>query len=150
MSVTPIRGILSAAVSPFATVRARAKVLAREDRELRSELIRIRRELGLTQADIAERMGVSPQAVQKLERYDADPKLSTLRRYVNAVGALVQHDVSIDDGQSLALAASDAWTGTGYARRVIPTTVASAPAASAAIWSAESHRQSDFVLAAGH
>ena len=35
-------------------------------------------------------MGVTQQAVHKLERHDSDPKPSTVRRYANAVGAVVE------------------------------------------------------------
>lgn len=90
-------------------VRARAKVLARENRRMRTELIAARREAGLTQQDVADRMGVSQQAVHKLERYDADPRLSTIERYANAVGALIEHRVEIDRGQSLRLAIASDW-----------------------------------------
>lgn len=82
-------------------IRARAKVLANNDRTMRRELVQLRREAGLTQQDVADMMGCTQQAVQKLERYDADPKLSTLRRYVNAIGALVTHEVRRDEGTSL-------------------------------------------------
>lgn len=97
---------VAASISP---VRARAKVLARENREMRAALVRVRREGGLTQADVAEMLGVSQQAVNKLERYDADPRLSTLERYANAVGALVHHRVEVDRGQSLRLTQPTAW-----------------------------------------
>lgn len=82
-------------------VEARAMILAGEDRRMRKDLVALRREAGLTQQDVATFMGTTQQAVQKLERYDADPQLSTLRRYANAVGALVQHTVSPDNGRSL-------------------------------------------------
>lgn len=85
-------------------VRARAKVLAREHRTMRTELVQLRRNAGLTQGDLAERMGVSQQAISKFERYDSDPKLSTARRYANAVGALIEHRVERDRGQSIVLA----------------------------------------------
>lgn len=98
-------------IASMSPVRARAKVLAREDRELRASLVRARREAGLTQREVAERMGVSQQQVNKLERYDADPRLSTLQRYANAVGALYRHDVDIDRGQSIRLADRTSWTG---------------------------------------
>lgn len=90
-------------------VRARAKVLAREDRTMRSQLVILRREAGLSQGEVAERMGVTQQAVSKFERYDTDPKLSTVRRYANAVGALIEHRVEQDMGQSVVLAAKSAW-----------------------------------------
>lgn len=98
-------------------VRARAKVLARADREMRADLVRIRRESGLTQQDVADRMGVSQQAVYKLERYDADPRQSTVQRYANAVGALVEHRVYVDRGQSVHLANDAGWESVQTARR---------------------------------
>lgn len=42
-----------------------------------ADLVRVRRENNLTQKDVAKLMGVSQQAVNKVERYDADPRLST-------------------------------------------------------------------------
>lgn len=81
--------------------KARAKILAREDRLMLANLVRVRRENNLTQKDVAELMGVSQQAVNKMERYGADPRLSTIRRYANAIGALVEHKVVSDHGQSL-------------------------------------------------
>ncbi len=76
---------------------------------MKSALIRLRREQGLTQKDVADLLGVTQQAVYKLERYDSDPKFSTIRRYANAVGALVEHRVAPDLGQSVALAAPPLW-----------------------------------------
>lgn len=134
--------------------RARAKLLARRDREMRSDLVVIRREAGLTQQDVADRMGCTQQAVYKLERYDADPKLSTLRRYANAVGALVEHHVEADRGQSLVLAEASRWEGSSRSaeqtiavspvpiRRVIPQSVHGNLA-----WAANTKR-TDFALGA--
>ncbi|GAA1860849.1 hypothetical protein GCM10009715_05390 [Paeniglutamicibacter psychrophenolicus] len=87
-----------------AAITARAQVLAREHRLMRAELVGFRREAGLSQGEVAERMGVTQQAVSKFEAYDADPRLSTLRRYANAVGALLGHRVEQDQGQSEELA----------------------------------------------
>lgn len=90
-------------------VRPRAKVLARADRELKASLVQMRRDAGLTQKQLAKRMGISQQAIQKLERYDSDPKVSTLRRYANAVEAIVEHRVSRDAGQSVWMAQPSQW-----------------------------------------
>lgn len=95
--------------SHTALIKARAKVLAREDRELKAALIRVRRVMGLSQKDVADRLGVTQQSIHKLERYDSDPKASTLRRYANAVGALVEHRVQADIGQSVQLAVRNQW-----------------------------------------
>lgn len=107
-SMTPAQKNTLSTLEP-ALVRARAKVLAREDRELKAELIRIRQESGLTQKQLAVLMGVTQQAVQKLERYDSDPKSSTMRRYANALGAFYEHRVQKDQGQSLWLSTRSRW-----------------------------------------
>lgn len=90
-------------------IRARAKFLAREDRLMRAELVRLREQAGLTQAEVGELLGVSQQAVNKFERYDSDPKLSTLRRYANAIGAVIEHRVAPDVGQTVLAAAASPW-----------------------------------------
>lgn len=69
------------------TVREMSKRLAGEDRAHMAELIARRRLNGLTQADVARRLGVAVAWVQEFEKYDNDPRLSTLRRYETAVSA---------------------------------------------------------------
>lgn len=58
------------------------------------ELVQRRIDLGLTQAEVADLLGITPQAVSKYERYDWDPRLSTLERYANAVGVVLKTTVS--------------------------------------------------------
>ncbi len=77
-------------------IRSRARSLALAQRGLLSELVALRQQHQLTQAMVAERMGVSQAAVSQFERYDANPTLSTIRRYALAVGARLEHRV-IDD-----------------------------------------------------
>jgi transcriptional regulator with XRE-family HTH domain len=48
---------------------------------------------GLSQREVAEIMNISQQAVAKIERSDSDPKLSTLRRYANAIGLQISHEL---------------------------------------------------------
>lgn len=105
----PMMQSVRRAVAILSPVRARAKVLAREGRTMRSELVSIRRARGLSQQDVADRMGISQQAVHKLERYDADPRMSTIERYSNAVEALIFHRVEEDRGQSMRLAEGSDW-----------------------------------------
>lgn len=54
------------------------------------ELLRARQHAGLTQADVAERMGVAQSSVGRLESTAGSrkhaPSLATLRRYADAVG----------------------------------------------------------------
>lgn len=55
-----------------------------------SELLRARQRAGLTQADVAERMGIAQASVARLESsagsHKHAPSLTTLRRYAEAVG----------------------------------------------------------------
>ncbi len=55
--------------------------------ELDCSLIRAWREhLGLTQAVVAERMGVSQSAYAQMEAVDAAPRVATLRKIAAAMG----------------------------------------------------------------
>ncbi|QDV71863.1 helix-turn-helix transcriptional regulator [Botrimarina mediterranea] len=49
-------------------------------------IARLREEVGLTQAEFAERLGVSQQAISKMEWGD-DVKLGTLNRALSVLGA---------------------------------------------------------------
>jgi transcriptional regulator with XRE-family HTH domain len=72
------------------------------DRDMRliESLVTIRKQRGLTQAEVAERMGRSQPAVSDFERLGGDPHLSTIRRYALAVGAEVVHTVTAPGGAS--------------------------------------------------
>jgi transcriptional regulator with XRE-family HTH domain len=54
-------------------------------REFVDRLVEERQALGLSQTDVAARMGTSQSAVARLERGDADVRLSTLERYAAAL-----------------------------------------------------------------
>lgn len=61
-------------------------------------LAELRGELGLTQTDIADRMGISQPRVSKLENGDlAQMEVDTLRRYVDALGGQLQIIVDFKD-----------------------------------------------------
>lgn len=79
-----------------ASLEALADSLVDSHTTLMSELVRMRHEHGLRQEDVAERMGVSQPTVASFEHYDANPTLSTIRRYAHAVGARIEHRV-VDD-----------------------------------------------------
>ena len=70
-----------------------ATALADADMRLRRALVEARRSAGLSQNDVAVALGIKQPSVAAFERYDSDPRLSTLRRYALAVGAQVSHDV---------------------------------------------------------
>jgi DNA-binding XRE family transcriptional regulator len=54
------------------------------------ELLRARQHAGMTQADVAERMGIAQASVARLESSAGSrkhaPSMATLRRYADAVG----------------------------------------------------------------
>lgn len=71
-----------------------ATELADADQRLRHALVEARRAAGLTQQEVADLLGVKQSTISQFERYDNDPRLSTIRRYALAVGANVRHEVS--------------------------------------------------------
>ncbi len=71
-------------------VKAEVERIEREEGELLDALLKARQEAGLTQAELAARMGTQAPAVARLEKSLAtgkhSPSLATLRRYVKACG----------------------------------------------------------------
>ena len=55
-------------------------------RDLSAALVACRVDLGLSQTEVAARMGTSQSAVARLESGEADVRLSTLERYAAALG----------------------------------------------------------------
>lgn len=88
-------------IDPDSPEIRRTTHLAEADYALISRLVRLRGAQGLSQADVAQRMGVTQSTVCTFERMDNDPRLSTIRRYAHAVEALIRHDVELDTGQLL-------------------------------------------------
>ena len=73
-----------------ADVRAEVERIQRDESELLDLLLKARREAGLSQAEVAKRMGTQAPAIARLERALAtgkhSPSLTTLRKYVDACG----------------------------------------------------------------
>lgn len=67
-------------------------------RRLSAALAARRRELGLSQAEVAARMGTSQSAVARLEAGGADARLSSLERYAAAVGRRIEWRLQALDG----------------------------------------------------
>lgn len=107
-----------------ALIEARAVDAVRTHREMLTELVALRDRHGLTQHEMAYRMGVSQPTVAAFERYDSNPTLATIRRYAVAVGARFRIEV-IDDY------APDGWERDGSPERdldlVDPTVYAPEP-----------------------
>jgi DNA-binding XRE family transcriptional regulator len=79
-------------------VRAEVERFEREEGALLDALLKARFAAGLTQAQVAERMGTQAPAVARLERSLAtgkhSPSLSTLRKYAKACGKRLVLDVA--------------------------------------------------------
>jgi len=75
-------------------VRTEHERLEREEFALLDEMLAARRAAGLTQAQVAERMGTKAPAVARLENALASckysPSLDTLRKYAKALGKRVE------------------------------------------------------------
>ena len=71
-------------------VRRRVERIEKEEGAVLDLLLKARHEAGLTQAQVAGRMGTQPPAVARLERALAtgkhSPSLATLRKYASACG----------------------------------------------------------------
>ena len=60
--------------------------MAERRQALTGELVELRRGLGLSQTQVAARMGTSQSAVARLETGTADVLMSTVERYASALG----------------------------------------------------------------
>ncbi len=72
------------------------EMAARRERMV-DELVSRRLHLGLSQTEVAARMGTSQSAVARLESGEADVRLSTLERYAAALGSVL--DVRLEAPQ---------------------------------------------------
>ena len=83
------------ATSEFDELTERAMYLVEQDTQLMNALVNQRKKLGLTQADVEERLNWAPGHAHEFEVYYANPPLSEIRRYALAVNAEVTHSVII-------------------------------------------------------
>jgi predicted transcriptional regulator len=71
-------------------VKAEVERIEREEAVLLDALLKARQEAGLSQAQIADRMGTQAPAIARLERSLAtgkhSPSIATVRKYVKACG----------------------------------------------------------------
>ena len=75
-------------------VRKEVERIERDEAVLLDILLKARHDAGLTQAQVAERMGTQPPAIARLERALAtgkhSPSLATLRKYAEACGKALE------------------------------------------------------------
>ena len=87
---------LMAKQSPQSQERIAEKV---EEMRRAIALNMLREELNLSQAELAAAMGVKQPTIAKIEQADNDPRLSTLKRYVVALGGELTIDVKLPTGK---------------------------------------------------
>ncbi|MFC0269330.1 helix-turn-helix domain-containing protein [Kushneria aurantia] len=63
-------------------------------------LSRIRQLADLTQAELADAMGVKQPTIANLERTNNDARLSSIKRYVEALGGHMSLTVELPDGST--------------------------------------------------
>ncbi|MEL0552719.1 MULTISPECIES: helix-turn-helix domain-containing protein [Enterobacteriaceae] len=90
---------LMAKQSPESQERIAAKV---EELRQTIALNMLREELNISQSELAAAMGVKQPTVAKMEQADNDPRLSTLKRYVTALGGELSIDVKLPTGKRIA------------------------------------------------
>ena len=62
----------------------------------------LREELNLSQTEMAHAMGVKQPTIARMEQADNDLRLSTLKRYVTALGGEISIDVKLPTGKRIA------------------------------------------------
>jgi transcriptional regulator with XRE-family HTH domain len=68
--------------------------LGERRRQLAGELVTLRQQAGLSQTEVAARMGTSQSAVARLESGQGDLRLSSLERYAAALGRTIDWKLS--------------------------------------------------------
>jgi transcriptional regulator with XRE-family HTH domain len=82
--------------------------MAESRRRLLAELVDQRRSQGLSQTEVAARMGTSQSAVARLEAVAGDVRLSTLERYAEAVGHTLRWSLEPASGRAVTPSGGDA------------------------------------------
>jgi len=90
---------LMAQQSPESQERIAAKV---EVMRIIVALNQLREELNISQTELAAAMGVKQPTLAKIEQPGNDPRLSTLKRYVSALGGEMSIDVTLPNGKRIA------------------------------------------------
>jgi transcriptional regulator with XRE-family HTH domain len=67
------------------------------------KLTALREQLELTQTEVATKLDISQPSVANLESRGEEIKLSTLKRYVEALGGTLSLDIELPDGRHIGL-----------------------------------------------
>lgn len=80
--------------------RVRIKQLA-EQLLLENQLSRIREELEISQQELAQTMGIKQPSLSAIENRGNDLKISTMKKYVEAMGGKLRIDVELPTGKHI-------------------------------------------------
>mgnify|MGYP003627972438 FL=1 len=80
--------------------RARIQQLA-ELLLLENQLSRIREELEISQKELAQTMGIKQPSLSAIENRGNDLKISTMKKYVEAMGGKLRIDVELPTGKHI-------------------------------------------------
>ena len=80
--------------------QARIKQLA-EQLLLENQLSRIREELEISQKELAQTMGIKQPSLSAIENRGNDIKISTMKKYVEAMGGKLRIDVELPTGKHI-------------------------------------------------
>ncbi|MBD1577764.1 MULTISPECIES: helix-turn-helix domain-containing protein [Vibrio] len=72
-----------------------------EEMLLEVKLQSLREELEVTQSELAKHMGISQPSVVAIEQRGSDVKISTMKRYVEAMGGKMSIDVELPTGRHI-------------------------------------------------
>lgn len=80
--------------------QARIQQLA-EQLFLENQLYRIREELEISQKELAQTMGIKQPSLSAIENRGNDLKISTMKKYVEAMGGKLRIDVELPTGKHI-------------------------------------------------
>ncbi|QRV02292.1 helix-turn-helix transcriptional regulator [Arcanobacterium phocisimile] len=63
----------------------------KRDRQLISDLVEMRKKLGIEQVEIAQKMSVSQSTISRFESGQINPTQQTIRRYARIVGVSIEY-----------------------------------------------------------
>lgn len=72
-----------------------------DDLILENQLYRIREELELSQQQIADILGIKQPSLSAIEKRGNDLKISTMKKYVEAMGGKLRIDVELPTGKHI-------------------------------------------------
>lgn len=84
--------------------------MAHDRFRIASLLKKVREENGISQAEAARRMGTDQAAISRIESGERDLRMSTLRRYADAIHAeITMHVINVERGVRGSLPAGNKW-----------------------------------------